>query len=235
MFGTCRGSFAQYATARPDRLAPKPASLTFEQAAALPISAVTALQAIRDRAKVRRGQHVLIIGASGGVGTFAVQIAKAFGAEVTGACGTAKTDLVRAVGADHVLDYTRADPTAGPHRYDVVIDIGGNRPVRQLRRALARAGRWSSPAARTAVPLGGMGRNIGAQLLSPFVSQRLTTFVSRERRADLLALGDLADSGAVTPAVERAYPLSQAAAALRHLADGRARGKVVISISPASR
>ena len=231
VFGTCRGSFAQYATARPDRLAPKPASLTFEQAAALPISAVTALQAIRDQAKVRPGQHVLIIGASGGVGTFAVQIAKAFGAEVTGACGTAKTDLVRAVGADHVLDYTREDPTAGPHRYDVVIDIGGNRPVRQLRRALAPRGTLVIAGGENGGPwLGGMGRNIGAQLLSPFVSQRLTTFVARERRADLLTLGDLADSGAVVPAVERAYPLSQAAAALRHVAEGRARGKVVISI-----
>ena len=157
---------------------------------------------------------MLIIGASGGVGTFAVQIAKAFGAEVTGACGTAKTDLVRAVGADHVLDYTRADPTAGPDRYDVVIDIGGNRPVRQLRRALAPRG--------TLVITG--GENGGPWLAAwaatrrptavPVVSQRLTTFVSRERRADLLTLGDLADSGVVAPAVERTYPLSQAAAAL---------------------
>ena len=231
VFGTCRGSFAQYATARPDRLAAKPASLTFEQAAALPISAVTALQAIRDQAKVRPGQHVLIIGASGGVGTFAVQIAKAFGAEVTGVCGPAKTDLVRAVGADHVLDYTRADPTAGPGRYDVVIDIGGNRPVPQLRRVLAPRGTLVITGGENGGPwFGGMGRNIGAQLRSPFVSQRLTALIARERRADLLTLGDLVDSGAVTPALERAYPLSQAATALRHLAEGHARGKVVISL-----
>ena len=231
VFGTCRGSFAEYVTARPGQLAAKPASLSFEQAAALPISATTALQAVRDQAKVQPGQHVLVIGASGGVGTFAVQIAKAFGARVTGACSTAKTDLVRAVGADHVLDYTRADPTAGPHRYDVVIDIGGNRPVSHLRRALTPRGTLVITGGENGGPwLGGMGRNIGAQLLSPFVSQRLTAIVARERRADLLTLGDLADSGAVRPAIERAYPLSQAAAALRHLAEGRARGKVVISI-----
>jgi NADPH:quinone reductase-like Zn-dependent oxidoreductase len=231
VFGICRGSFAEYATARPGRLAAKPAGLTFEQAAALPGSATTALQAVRDRANVRPGQHVLVIGASGGVGTFAVQIAKALGATVTGVCSTAKADLVRAIGADHVLDYTREDPTAGPHRYDVVIDIGGGRRLARLRRVLTpqgtlvitggeNGGRW----------LGGIGRNVQAQLLSPFVRQRLTAFVARERRADLMTLSDLAGSGAVTPAIERAYPLSQAAAAVRHLAEGRVRGKVVISV-----
>src|SRR6516225_7057359 len=227
VFGTCRGSFAQYAAAKAGWLAPKPASLTFEQAAAMPGSATTALQALRDQAKLRPGQHVLIIGASGGVGTFAVQLAKAFGAEVTGVSSTAKADLVRAVGADHVLDYTREDPVAGSQRYDVIIDIGGNRRLAHLRRALAPkgtlvvtggedGGRW----------LGGIGRNAWAQLLSPFVSQRLTAFVARERPADLVALRDLADSGAITPAIDRTYPLSQAAAAVRHLADGRTRGKV---------
>jgi NADPH:quinone reductase-like Zn-dependent oxidoreductase len=231
VFGTCRGSFAEYVTARPGQLAAKPASLSFEQAAALPISATTALQAVRDQAKVQPGQHVLVIGASGGVGTFAVQIAKAFGAEVTGACSTAKTDLVRAVGADHVLDYSREDPTAGPHRYDVVIDIGGNRPVSHLRRALTPRGTLVITGGENGGSwLGGIGRNIGAQLLSPFVRQRLTAFVARERRADLMSLRDLVGRGAVTPAIERTYPLSQADAALRHLAEGRARGKVVISI-----
>ena len=231
VFGTCRGSFAQYATARPGRLAAKPASLTFDQAAALPGSAVTALQAVRDQARVRPGQHVLVIGASGGVGTFAVQLAKAFGAEVTGVCSTAKTDLVRAVGADHVVDYARADPTAGERRYDVVIDVGGNRPVPQLRRALAPRGTLVITGGENGGPwLGGMDRNLRAQLLSPFVSQRLTAFIARERRADLITLGEMVDSGAVTPAIERAYPLSQAAAALRQLADGRVRGKVVITV-----
>jgi NADPH:quinone reductase-like Zn-dependent oxidoreductase len=231
VFGTCRGSFAQYVATPASRLAPRPAALSFEQAAALPISATTALQALRDKAKLRPGQHVLVIGASGGVGTFAVQIAKALGAEVTGACSTAKMDLVRAVGADHVIDYTREDPTAGQHRYDVVIDIGGNRRLAHLRRVLAprgtlvitggeNGGRW----------LGGIGRNLQAQLLSVFVSQRLTSFIAKENRADLIAVGDLATSGAITPAIDRAYPLSQAPAALRHLAEGRARGKVVISV-----
>ena len=225
VFGTCRGSFAQYATARPGRLATKPASLTFEQAAVLPGSATTALQAVRDQANVQPGQHVLVIGASGGVGTFAVQLAKAFGAEVTGVCRTAKMDLVRAVGADHVVDYTREDPTAGQCRYDVVIDIGGNRPVSHLRRALTPSGTLVITGGENGGHwLGGIGRNVQAQLLSPFVRQRLTSFIARERRADL------AGAGAVTPAIERAYPLSQAAAALRHLAEGRVRGKVVISI-----
>ena len=230
VFGTALGSFAQYAIARADRLALKPARLSFEQAAAMPGSATTALQAVRDHANLRPGQHVLVIGASGGVGTFAVQIAKALGAEVTGVCSPAKMDLVRAVGADHVIDYTREDPVAGPRRYDVIIDIGGNRRLAHLRRALAPrgtlvitggedGGRW----------LGGIGRNLRAQLLSPFVSQKLTAFVARQRPADLITLRDLADSGAITPAIDRTYPLSQAAAAVRLLAEGRVRGKVVIS------
>ena len=231
VFGTSHGSFAEYATAQACHLAPKPARLTFEQAAAVPVSAAAALQAVRDHARVRPGQHVLVIGASGGVGTFAVQLAKAFGAEVTGVASTAKTDLVRAVGADHVLDYTREDPVSGRRRYDVIIDIGGNRRLAHLRRALAPqgtlvitggedGGRW----------LGGIGRNAWAQLLSLFVSQKLTAFIARQRHADLMTLRDLAGSGMITPAIDRVYPLSQAAAAVRHLADGRARGKVVIRL-----
>jgi NADPH:quinone reductase-like Zn-dependent oxidoreductase len=231
VFGTCRGSFAQYAAAKAGWLAPKPASLTFEQAAAMPGSASTALQALRDKAKLRAGQHVLIIGASGGVGTFAVQLAKAFGAEVTGACRTEKADLVRALGADHVLDYTREDITAGRHRYDVIIDIGGNRPLAHLRRALAPRGTLVISGGEDGdALLGGIGRNLHAKLLSPFVSQKLTAFIARQRRSDLVTLRDMADSGAVTPAIDRSYPLSQAAAAIRHLAEGHARGKVVISI-----
>ena len=231
VFGTCRGSFAQYAAAKAGWLAPKPANLTFEQAAAMPGSATTALQALRDKAKLRPGQHVLIIGASGGVGTFAVQLAKAFGAEVTGACRTGKTDLVRALGADHVLDYTREDITAGRHRYDVIIDIGGNRRLAHLRRALAPRGTLVITGGEDGdALLGGIGRNLRAQLLSPFVSQKLTAFIARQRRADLVTVREMADSGAVTPAIDRSYPLSQAAAAVRHLADGHARGKVVISI-----
>ena len=230
VFGTCHGSFAEYATARPGRLAPKPARLTFEQAAAMPNSATTALHALRDQAKLRPGQHVLVVGASGGVGTFAVQIAKAFGAEVTGACRTAKTDLVRAIGADHVLDYTREDITAGPHRYDVIIDIAGDRRLAHLRRVLAPTGTLVAVGGDGGAWLGGLGRNLKAHLLSPFVRQKVTGFITPQRRADLMTLRDLADSGAVTPAIDRAYPLSQAAAAVRHLADGHVRGKVVITI-----
>jgi len=231
VFGTGQGSFAEYATARASQLAAKPASLTFEQAAAMPGSATTALQALRDKAKLRPGQHVLIIGASGGVGTFAVQLAKAFGAEVTGVCRTEKADLVRALGADHVLDYTREDVTAGRHRYDVIIDIGGNRRLAHLRRALAPRGTLVITGGEDGdALLGGIGRNLHATLLSPFVSQRLTAFIARQRRSDLVSLGDMADSGAVTPAIDRSYPLSQAAAAIRHLIDGHARGKVVISV-----
>jgi len=189
------------------------------------------VQALRDKARLRPGQHVLIIGASGGVGTFAVQLAKAFGAEVTGACRTGKTDLVRALGADHVLDYTREDITAGRHRYDVIIDIGGNRPLAHLRRALTPKGTLVITGGENGdALLGGIGRNLRAQLLSPFVSQKLTAFIARQRRADLVTVRDMAHSGAVTPAIDRSYPLSQAAAAVRYLADGHARGKVVIGI-----
>jgi len=232
VFGTCRGSFAQYAATKASRLAAKPASLTFEQAAAMPNSAVAALRAVRDHARVRAGQHVLVIGASGGVGTFAVQIAKSFGAEVTGACSTAKTDLVAAVGADHVIDYTREDPSTNRHRYDVVIDIGGHRRLSDLRRALTKQGTLVITGGEDGGPWFGAAvrRNVGAHLLNPFTRQRLTGFVAPESRADLLVLRDLAESGAITPAIDRTYPLSQAAAAVRHLADGHARGKVVITV-----
>jgi NADPH:quinone reductase-like Zn-dependent oxidoreductase len=231
VFGMCRGSFAQYATARQDRLVVKPPSLTFEQAAALANSGTTALQAVRDQARLVSGQHVLIIGASGGVGTFAVQLAKAYGAEVTGACSTAKMDLVLAIGADHVIDYTRTDITAGQQRYDTIIDIGGSRPVSKLRRVLVPQGTLVVAGGENGgAVLGDMSRSLRAQLLSPFVSQRLTGFLAMPRRADLTTLADLAVSGAITPAVERGYPLSEAPAAMRHLVDGRARGMVVITI-----
>jgi len=230
VFGTCRGSFAEYAATRAGRLAPKPASLTFGQAAAMANSAVTALQALRDKAKVRPGQHVLILGAGGGVGTFAVQLAKALGAEVTAATSTAKADLVRGLGADHVVDYTREDPVSGRHRYDVIIDIGGSRGVARLRRALTPRGTLVITGGHGGPLLDGVERNIRAQLLSPFTRQRLTAFIARESRADLVTLAEMAGSGAVTPAIDRAYPLSQAAAAVGHVAEGRARGKVVISV-----
>jgi NADPH:quinone reductase-like Zn-dependent oxidoreductase len=231
VFGVCAGAFAEYARARAGQLAPKPASLSFEQAAAVPDSATTALQAVRDKGGVRAGQRVLIVGASGGVGSYAVQIAKALGADVTGVCSTAKADLVRALGADHIIDYTREDITDGRRRYDVVIDIGGNRPLAHLRRALTPGGTLVITGGENGGRLlGGIERNLRASLMSPFVSQQLVAFIARQRQADLLALRDLIESGAVTPAVDRAYPLSEAPAAIRYLADGRARGKIVITV-----
>jgi NADPH:quinone reductase-like Zn-dependent oxidoreductase len=231
VFGIADGSFAQYASARPDKLAPKPANLSFTQAAAVPVSALTALQAVRDRGHVQAGNRVLIIGASGGVGTFAVQIAKAAGAEVTGVCRTAKMDTVRSLGADHVIDYTREDIAAAGHRYDVILDIGGNRPLAHLRSVLdprgtlvivggETGGRW----------LAGSDRQLRALLLSPFTGQTLTTLICSENRPDLLALTTLIESGQVRPVIDRAYPLSQTPAAIHYMRDGHAQGKVVINL-----
>ena len=208
-----------------------PANLTFEQAAVSTVSALTALQGVRDHGRVEAGQTVLVIGASGGVGTFAVQIAKAFGAEVTGMCSTSKVDLVRSIGADHVIDYTRADITDGAHRYDVILDIAGNRPLKQLRRALMprgtlviiggeTGGRW----------LGGIDRQLRAIVLSWFVGQKLRTFVSSENAEDLRALTELLEAGTVTPVIDRTFPLREAAAAIQYMQDGGARGKIAIRI-----
>ena len=231
VFGTCRAAFAQYASARPDELAPMPANLSVEQAAAVPVSGTTALQALRDHGRVRTGQRVLIIGASGGVGTFAVQIAKALGAHVTGVCGTAKLDLVRSLGADHVIDYTTTGIADDGGRYDLVLDIGGNRRLAALRGVLTREGtlvivggeggdRWT----------GGLHRQAAAMVLSPFVRQRLSTFIAKTTRADLDALRALIEAGSVTPAVDRVIPLEQVPGAIRDLAGGRVRGKVVITV-----
>jgi NADPH:quinone reductase-like Zn-dependent oxidoreductase len=231
VFGTCRGSFAEYASARADRLVPKPAKLSFEQAAAVPTSGATALQALRGKGRVRPGQRVLIIGAGGGVGTFAVQLAKAFGAEVTGVCSTAKSELVRSIGADHVIDYTREDFADGRTRYDVTLDIAGNRSLSYLRRALARegtlvivggegGGRW----------FGGIDRQLKAQVLSLFVRQRLGTLIATARKDDLEELHELLEAGTVTPVIDRTFPLSEVPEAIRYLRDGRARGKVVITV-----
>jgi NADPH:quinone reductase-like Zn-dependent oxidoreductase len=233
VFGTCRsGSFAEYAVAREDRLAPKPAGVSFEQAAALPVSALTALQAVRNQAKVRAGQRVLITGAGGGIGTFAVQLAKARGASVTGVCGPAKADLVRSIGAGSVIDYTRQEIDHGGTRYDVIIDISGSRPLSLLRRALAPRGtlvvvggdQYDRPV------LTGMSRTLRAPLLSTFTGQRLRAFIARENAADYQTLAGLAESGALTPVIDRTYPLADAAEAIRHIAAGHATGKGVITI-----
>ncbi len=231
VYGTCDGSFAEYAAARAERLATKPANLSFEQAAAVPVSALTALQAVRDQAKVQAGQKVLIIGASGGVGTFAVQIAKAFGAEVTGVCSTAKVDLVRSIGADHVIDYTRQDPADGEHHYDAILDIGGNRRLSHLRRALTERGTLVVVGGETGGRwLGGSDRGVRALLLSPLVSQKLGTFVASENADDLMALHQLVESAKIAPVVDRTYPLTEVAAAIRHLLDGHARGKIIVAV-----
>jgi NADPH:quinone reductase-like Zn-dependent oxidoreductase len=237
VYGTCgpatrAASFAEYALARPGRLARTPENLTFEQAAAVPVSAQTALQALRDNGRVRAGQSVLVIGASGGVGTFAVQIAKSLEAHVTGVCSTRKVDLVRSLGADHVIDYTRAEITDDGRRYDLILDIGGNRPLSRLRRALTDDGtlvfvggeggdRWT----------GGLGRQIRAMALSPFVAQRLGTpwFVASENSADLEELRRLIEAGAVAPVVSSVIQLADVPDAIRDLAAGRIQGKVVIT------
>ena len=231
VFGIGAATFAEYAIARPGKLATKPANVSFAQAAAVPISAATALQAVRDRARVQPGQSVLIVGASGGVGSFAVQIAKAHGAQVTGVCSTAKVDLVRALGADHVLDYTADDFADGTHQYDVILDIGGNRRVSDLRRTLTPAGTLVIVGGETDGKwLGGLDRQMKATLLSVFVHQKLGTFLSSENSADLTALAQLLEAGTITPAIDHTYPLTDAAAAVGHLLNGQARGKVVLTM-----
>ena len=231
VFGIAEGAFAGYACGQPGKLALRPATLPFEQAATVAVSALTALQAVRDRGHVQVGQQVLVIGASGGVGTFAVQIAKAFGAEVTGVCSTAKMEMVRSIGADIVVDYTRDDIGAGGRRYDLIIDIGGNRPLRQLRRALTSRGRLVIVGGETGGRwLGGFDRSLRAPVLSLFVRQRLGGIMCSENAADLLVLAELIESGKVRPVIDRSYPLSQAAAAVRYVQDGQARGKVVITV-----
>lgn len=231
VFGVCKGAFAEYASAREDRLAPKPANLSLEQAAAVPISAFTALQGLRDKGQVHPGHKVLIIGAAGGVGTFAVQLAKAFGAEVTGVCSTTKVDTVRSIGADHVIDYKREDFTQTGQRYDVILDTAGNRPLSRLRRALTSRGtlvlvggeggdRW----------IGGMDRWIRALVLSPFVRHRLRGLMAMASKEDLYFLKQLIEAGKVTPVIDRTYSLSEVPAAIRYVQEGHARGKVVITV-----
>ncbi|MGA9746535.1 MAG: NAD(P)-dependent alcohol dehydrogenase [Nocardioides sp.] len=231
VYGMSRGSFAEYAAALEDKVALKPANLTFEQAAVLPISGGTALQAVVDCGHLRSGQKVLVLGASGGVGSYAVQLAKALGAEVTGVSSTAKLDLVRSLGADHVIDYSKDDFADGSRRYDLILDIGGNPTLARLRRALTPAG--------TAVIVGGegggnwtggFGRSLRAPLVSLFVSQRLTMLASKERASDLERLAEHLEAGTVTPSIDRTYPLEKVPDAMRHLEAGDVRGKVAITI-----
>ena len=229
VYGTCKGSFAEYASGREDRLAPKPANVTFEQAAGVPHGGTAALQAVRDHGKVQAGQKVLIVGASGAVGSMAVQLAKAFGSEVTGVCRTSKVEMVKALGADHVIDYTRDDFADGT-RYDVILDIGGSSPLSRLRRALTRngilvivggegAGRWT-----------GVRRQLRALALSPFVGQKLRTFVAKQSASDLLVLNDLIQSGKITPMIDRTFPLADTPDAIRYLETGEAQGRIIVTV-----
>ncbi len=235
VFGTCTGAFAEYARGREDTLAPKPANLTFEQAAVVPTSGATALQALRDTAHVEAGQSVLVIGAGGGVGTFAVQIARALGAEVTGVCSAGKTDLVRALGARRTIDYSLEEFADGRRRYDVILDTAGNRPLSHLRRALGPAGTLVIIGGEGGGPLlGGIDRQLRASLLSPFVRQSLGSLFSTVAAADLERLRELLEAGKVVPVVGRTCPLSEVPDAVRQLEAGHARGKIAISVRPAS-
>jgi NADPH:quinone reductase-like Zn-dependent oxidoreductase len=228
-----KGSFAEFVAVPETKLAPKPANLSFVQAAAMPVSGVTALQALRDKGGVRAGHKVLIIGASGGVGTFAVQIAKALDTEVTAVCSPAKAVIVRSTGADRVLDYTRDDFSADGPVYDVIIDIGGNSSLTRLRRALTPTGTLVITGGETDGRwLGGNDRQVRALVLSPFISQTLRTFVASENHQDLAVLTELAEAGKLAPVIDRVYPLADAATAIEHVADGRARGKVVLDLHP---
>ncbi len=232
VFGAGDGTFAEYAVAPEKNLVPKPANVTFEQAAAVPMAGLCALQALRDIGKVQPGQKVLITGAGGGIGTFAVQIAKMYGAEVTGVCSTDKVDLVRSIGADHVIDYTEEDFTRGDERYDFILDNVVNHSLSRLRGALARKG--------TLVVNGGqfkqhrwmasIGTMVKARLMSLFVPQRLCSFLSLPNQQDLLALRELLQAGKVTPVIDRTYQLSQTPEAIGYFGEGHARGKVVIAV-----
>jgi NADPH:quinone reductase-like Zn-dependent oxidoreductase len=236
VFGGKRGAFAEYVSVREEGgLAVKPANVSFEQAAAVPIAGITALQALRDQGHIHPGEKVLINGASGGVGTFAVQIAKAYGAEVTGVCSTRNLELVRGIGADHVIDYTREDFTQGTQHYDLIVDTVGNHPLLELRRVLTPHGilvivggesqdNWIGP----------MSRMIDASLLAPFVKQKLAMFLADLNAADLTRLADLMREGKVKSVIDRSYGLDQIADAMRYLEKGHARGKVILSVMPAS-
>jgi NADPH:quinone reductase-like Zn-dependent oxidoreductase len=228
VFGWCAGAFAEYAAGPEDHFLPKPANLTFEQAAALGVSASTALQLLRDDGAVQPGQKVLINGASGGVGTFAVQIAKALGAEVTGVTSTRNVEMVRSIGADHVVDYTRQDFTEdGPH-YDLILDNVGNHSMAQTRRALNPRGTLISNGGGHAD--GKLGRTVRAMLASMVVRQQASPTVKTQNRDDLVALKDLVEAGKVTPVIDRTYPLTEARAAIGHVAAGHSRGTVVMTI-----
>jgi NADPH:quinone reductase-like Zn-dependent oxidoreductase len=230
VFGWCDGAFAEYASVPQSQLAPKPTNLTFEQAAAVPISGFAALQALRDTGGVQPGQTVVIIGASGGVGSFAVQLAKAFGAEVTGVCSTKSADLVRSIGADHVIDHTQQDFTRTGQRYDLILEMAGNRALADLRRALTAKGTLVLVGGSGGRWFMGTGRTLRAVALSPFVGQRLRSFFSKPRGADLVVLKELIEAGKLTPVIDRVFPLSETPEAIRYVGERSTQGKTVITV-----
>ena len=238
VFGACRGAFAEFARSSEKRLVTKPASVSWEQAAAIPVAGCTALQAVRDHGRVQPGQRVLINGAAGGVGTFAVQLAKVFGADVTGVCSPRNVDMLRSIGADHVVDYTAEDFTRSNRRYDLIVQLAGHQTVREVRGALA-------PTGCVVVVGGGVGREqdggggmmeliglmIKGQLLSRFARQRELMFMATIRPTDLSFIARLIEEGRLTPVIDRTYPLADAPEAIRHLETGHARGKVIVTIA----
>jgi len=232
VYGVARGAFAEFALAKDDKILPKPERLTFEQAAATPTAATTALQGLRDKGGIRAGQRVLILGAGGGVGSFAVQIAKAHGAHVTGVCGTAKVELVRSLGADAVIDYTRDDVLGMDATYDIILDNGGNRPLGRLRRILEPDGKIVIVGGEDGGPFwGGLGRSFQGMVLSRFMKQKQVMLMAVDRGEDLATLSSLIDAGKVTPSIDRTYPLEETADAIRHWRERRALGKVVVSVA----
>jgi NADPH:quinone reductase-like Zn-dependent oxidoreductase len=231
VFGTCRGAFAEYACGAERRLAIKPSNVTFDEAAAVPVAGITALQGLRDTARLQPGQRVLINGASGGVGTFAVQIAKAFGAHVTGVCSTRNLDMVRSIGADRVIDYTKEDFTTFDDRYDVLLDCVSNHPLSACRRVLAPNGTYAGVGGSTEQWVRALGNLVALLALSPFVSHRLKLVMVRTTRDDFSALADLMASGKIRSVIDRRYALRETADAIRYSEGGHVRGKLVIQVS----
>lgn len=231
VFGPRHGALAEYVCTQGKAFVLKPAKLTFEQAAAIPVAGLTALQGLRDKGQLQPGQKVLINGAAGGVGTFAVQIAKAFGAEVTAVCSTQNVDLVRSLGADHVIDYTREDFTRSGRRYDLIFDNMGNHSLSAYRRILTPKGTYVMVGAEKDRWIKPLPRLIGLFLLSRFVSQKMVFFISTANKEDMSFLKALSEAGKLTPVLDRCYPLEQASEAMRYLGKGHARGKVIVTVN----
>ena len=230
VFGQCQGAFAEFGRAKAKNLALKPRGLSFEQAAAVPVAGLVALQALRDVGKVQPGHKVLVNGASGGIGTYTVQIAKSFGAEVTGVCSTGNLELVRSIGADHVIDYTKEDFTKNGKLYDFILDIADKHSISERRRSLMPKGTLIPNSGEGGPWFGSLGRIIGARVRSPFMSQRLAPFLSLPKTEDLLTLMHLIETGAVTPVIDRTLPLNELPAAIAYVGAGHARGKTVITV-----